>query len=286
MTATREMRFLLADPERRLLRALAAKVPPGLRPNHFTVFGTLGAAGTGLAYALTSYDPTWLWVASLMLMVNWLGDSLDGTLARVRKAERPRYGYYLDHIVDAFSTIAIGVGLGLSPYVDLGVATGLVLVYLVLSINVYLESTVFGVFKLSYGRLGPTEVRLMLVLLNTALYLAAFWHRFSLADVALVANRVLLLLLVVMTGLLVLRFARNLSSLAKLEPQEFRRRSRSGAGSGGGPAPLEIVRRPVDVERAVPAAGNGLGRRAGEAPFVAAHRRGVEAERLPDDQAG
>ena len=254
--ATRDMRFLLAGPERRVLRALAARVPAWLRPNHFTALGTLGAIGTGAAYALTSQQPAWLWAASLMLAINWLGDSLDGTLARVRHAERPRYGYYLDHIVDAFSTVVIGVGLGLSPFVDFGVAMGLVLVYLVLSINVYLESTVFGVFTLGYGRLGPTEVRLLLILVNTALAVASGVPALPQLSIEHVANRVLLLLLLVMTGMLVLRFARNLTNLAKLEPQEFRRRSRHGTGAGSLPVAGEIVDRPVEVERAVPAAGD------------------------------
>src|SRR6266436_9530630 len=171
----REMTFLLAGVERRVLQALAARVPRTIRSNHLTVIGILGAVGTGAAYALTRYDPAWLWVASLMLAINWLGDSLDGTLARVRGTQRPKYGYYVDHVVDAFSTAVIGLGIGLSPYVDLGLALGLVVVYLALSINVYLESSVFGVFKISYGRIGPTEVRLLLVFLNTVLALAAFW---------------------------------------------------------------------------------------------------------------
>src|SRR5687767_6812481 len=168
-TGTRQLQFLLAEPERRVLRAVAQRIPKNLRPNHLTVLGTLGAVGAGLGYALSARDPSWLWLASVMLVVNWFGDSLDGTLARVRKVERPRYGYYLDHLVDAFSTAAIGIGLGLSPYVDFGVAMGLVLVYLVLSINVYLESTVFGVFRLAYGKIGPTEVRLLLIAINTIL---------------------------------------------------------------------------------------------------------------------
>jgi phosphatidylglycerophosphate synthase len=217
MLATRELRFLLADPERRLLRALARYVPKTLRPNHLTVLGTLGAVGAGVAYALSARDAGWLWIASLALVVNWLGDSLDGTLARVRQVERPRYGYYLDHLVDAFSTAVIGVGLGLSPYVDFGVALGLVLVYLVLSINVYLESTVFGIFRLAYGRVGPTEVRLILIVVNTALALAATqtWP----ISPATIANRALILVLLGMVAMLVARFARNLSHLARLEPQ-------------------------------------------------------------------
>src|SRR2546427_7606284 len=167
MTGQREMTFLLAGVERRVLQRLAERVPRTIRSNHLTALGMLGAAGAGTAYALTTYNPAWLWVASLMLGVNWLGDSLDGTLARVRQTQRPKYGYYLDHIVDAFSTAVIGLGIGLSPYVDVSIALGLVVAYLALSINVYLESTVFGVFRLAYGRIGPTEVRIILVLLNT-----------------------------------------------------------------------------------------------------------------------
>ena len=221
-TATREMTFLLAEPERRLLHALAARVPRRIRSNHLTGLGTLGAVGAGTAYALTHYDPHWLWVASLMLAINWLGDSLDGTLARVRNTQRPKYGYYLDHVVDAFSTAVIGVGIGLSPYVYLGLALGIVVVYLAMSINVYLESTVFGVFKISYGRLGPTEVRLILILLNTAVAIAAAFGLHTRWPLGVIANWTLAVLLAGMVALFVGRFARNLHRLAKLEPQRFR----------------------------------------------------------------
>jgi len=214
-TGAREMRFLLAGPEGRILRALAARVPRSIRSNHLTALGLIGAAGAGVAYALTTYKPAWLWIASAMLVLNWLGDSLDGTLARVRGTERPKYGYYLDHVVDAFSTAVIGLGIGLSPYVELGLALGLVVVYLALSINVYLESSVFGVFKISYGRIGPTEVRLLLIVLNT---LVVFWP----SPTSLVANWTLGVILAAMIALFVGRFARNLYRLAKLEPQRFR----------------------------------------------------------------
>ena len=218
-TAQRELTFLLAEPERRLLRALAARLPLRIRSNHLTVLGVLGAAGAGTAYALSAYGAAWLWAASALLVVNWFGDSLDGTVARVRGAERPRYGYYLDHIVDAFSTAAIVIGIGLSPYVDLGVALGVVVVYLVLSINVYLESAVFGVFRLAYSRLGPTEARIILIAANTLLalgkeVLGSFWPA-----PRLLANWGLALLAVGMLGMLVARFAKNLYELARQEPQ-------------------------------------------------------------------
>jgi len=222
MTAPREMQFLLAAPEKRLLTALAAYVPRTIRSNHLTVLGTLGAVAAGAGYALSSRHAAWLWLATLGLAVNWLGDSLDGTLARVRQTQRPKYGYYLDHIVDAFSTAVIGLGIGLSPYVDVGIALGLVVAYLALSINVYLESTVFGVFRLAYGRIGPTEVRIILVLLNTAVlvYEATTATRSFLLTRA--ANWGMTAVLVGMIVVLVTRFAHNIRRLAKLEPQRFR----------------------------------------------------------------
>jgi archaetidylinositol phosphate synthase len=224
VTGTRELTFLLARVERPLLEHLAQHVPRTIRSNHLTALGILGAVGAGAAYALANYTPAWLWMASAMLGINWLGDSLDGTLARVRGTQRPKYGYYLDHAVDAFSTTAIGLGIGLSPYVNLGLALGLVVVYLALSINVYLESSVFGVFKISYGRIGPTEVRLLLVILNTALALSALSEVKGAEPwpIRLAANWTLAILLTGMVALFVARFARNLYRLAKLEPQRFK----------------------------------------------------------------
>ena len=216
------MTFLLAGVEQPVLQYLARRVPRTIRSNHLTFLGVIGATGAGVAYALTNFSPAWLWIASLMLVVNWLGDSLDGTLARVRGTQRPKYGYYLDHIVDAYSTTVIGLGLGLSPYVYLGIALGIVIVYLAMSINVYLESTVFGVFKISYGRIGPTEVRLILILLNTIAFITTGWPSPLPVPVDVLANWTLAILLVGMVVLFVGRFARNLYRLAKLEPQRFK----------------------------------------------------------------
>lgn len=214
MAAARELTFLLAEPERRVLRLLASRIPAHVTSDHLTALGVLGALGAAAAYVLSRYSPIWLWVASGMLVVQWLGDSLDGTLARIRRVERPRYGYYLDHVVDAFSTAAIGLGIGLSPYIDLGLALGVVIVYLALSINVYLESNVFGVFRLGYNRLGPTETRLIMILANAALAVSGPGP-----TVDLVANGTLALLGLGMIVLLTGRVVKNVRELARQEPR-------------------------------------------------------------------
>ena len=112
-------------------------------------------------------------MAAALLVVHWFGDSLDGTLARVRHAERPRYGYYLDHLADAFATALVGLGLGLSAHMHLAAGLVLVIAYLALSINSYLETQALGRFSLGYGRLGPTEARLALIALLAAVALGA-----------------------------------------------------------------------------------------------------------------
>jgi phosphatidylglycerophosphate synthase len=157
--ASREPNFLLARPERRLLRWIAARLPRWILPDDLTALGVISAFAIFAAYQLSNQSLDWLWAASALLVVHWLGDSLDGTLARVRGIERPTYGYYLDHLVDAVSTAAIGLGLGLSPFMLLSVGTLVVVAYLILSINVYLESFAFGRFSIGYGLIGPTELR-------------------------------------------------------------------------------------------------------------------------------
>ena len=218
MTATREKTFLLARPEARVLEWVARRLPRRVVPDHLTALGVLAAIGIAAAYALSNRDPAWLWAASGLLVVHWLGDSLDGTLARVRATERPRYGYYLDHLVDAVATALIGIGLGLSPYMLLATGLVLVLAYLVLSINTYLETNVLGVFSLGYGRLGPTEARLGLVAVNTALALGLA-PAVSVLGVGVGALDVVGLALAgLMLAGLGVRAARNLRELARLEP--------------------------------------------------------------------
>ena len=208
--AQRSKKFLLAVPEARVLDWIARRLPRAAKPDHLTALGVLASIGIAAAYVLSNGDEVWLWVASALLVVHWLGDSLDGTLARVRKAERPRYGYYLDHLVDAFATAAIGIGLGLSPHMPLAVGLAIVIAYLILSINTYLETQAFGTFTLGYGRLGPTEARLLLVGVNTLL------------AVGLIGDGVLdvlgITLAATMMIALLARAGRNLKRLAELEP--------------------------------------------------------------------
>jgi archaetidylinositol phosphate synthase len=178
----------------------------------------VAAIGIAAAYALSNRDPVWLWAASALLVVHWLGDSLDGTLARVRRIERPRYGYYLDHLVDAVATAFIGIGLGLSPHMLLACGLIIVVAYLVLSINTYLETSALGVFSLGYGRLGPTEARLGLIVVN-ALLAVGLVPSFTLAGVGLgVLDLAGVALALLMLGGLAVRAGRNLRELARLEP--------------------------------------------------------------------
>jgi archaetidylinositol phosphate synthase len=210
--------FMLGPFERAVLPRMARALPNWVMPDHLTGLGLLASTAIAAAYLLSNRNPLWLWAASAALVVQWFGDSLDGTLARVRKTERPRYGYYLDHLTDAYSTLAIGLGLGLSPYMLLAVGLAVVTSYLILSINVYLETYVFGEFSFSYGKLGPTEVRVLLMLLNSFAYFAGpryfrLWNiDMTVVDVvgAVIAVGMLLMLLGRASG--------NLKKLAQLEP--------------------------------------------------------------------
>lgn len=214
----RTSEFLLRRLEDRVLPWLAGRLPGRVVPDHMTALGVLASAGVAVCYVLTNQDPAWLWGASAGLVLQWFGDSLDGTLARYRGIERPRYGFYLDHVVDAFSTVAVGLGLGLSPYMLLSVALALVIGYLVLSINVYLETYVHDEFSFGYGWVGPTEARVLLIGLNTVavtlgpLPFEVLGVGATLFDVAGAAAAL------AMAALLVVRVAGNLRRLARLEP--------------------------------------------------------------------
>ena len=216
--APRQKTFLLARQEARVLDKIARRLPARVTPDHMTALGVVAALGIAAAYALSNGDRMWLWAASALLVVHWLGDSLDGTLARVRRAERPTYGYYLDHLVDAVATAAIGIGLGLSPYMLLATGLAVVIAYLVLSINTYLETQAFGVFSLGYGRLGPTEARLGLIALNTALALGVGLEATVAGLGVTLLDAIGLGAVALMLAALGWRASRNLRVLAEREP--------------------------------------------------------------------
>ena len=215
--------FALARFEAWALPRMAGALPGWVTPDHLTGIGLLASTLIAVCYMLTNWSENWLWAVNLLLVINWYGDSLDGTLARVRRIERPRYGYYLDHLTDAWSTLAIGLGLGFSPYMLLSVGLAISIGYLLLSINVYLETHVFGEFRLGHGFVGPTEARLLLITLNTlALLLTPL--RFTLWGVDLTLFDVIGIAgVVAMFLMLVTRATGNLRELARLEPPGVRR---------------------------------------------------------------
>jgi phosphatidylglycerophosphate synthase len=214
----RSKTFLLAGVEQRALQWLAPRIPSRVMPDHLTGLGVLAALGIAAAYVLSNANPVWLLVATGLLVVHWFGDSLDGTLARVRRIERPTYGHYLDHLVDGLATAAIGIGLGLSGHMLLATGLLIVIAYLLLSINTYLETQAFGVFELGYGRLGPTEARVGLAALNVAMF-AGLTMDFTVLGVGVTVLDVAGLSIAAgMIAMLVTRAARNLRVLADREP--------------------------------------------------------------------
>jgi phosphatidylglycerophosphate synthase len=163
--------ILLGPLERPTLKWLAAHMPAWVTPDTCTIVGVLGAVGVAVSYVLSNYDRNFLWLASLGFVINWFGDSLDGTLARHRRIERPIYGFFVDHTMDAFSVSIIMLGLGLTAYVNFTIACLALIAYLLLSVLVFLRTSAVGEFKISYSKLGPTEIRVLAILLNTIMYL-------------------------------------------------------------------------------------------------------------------
>jgi archaetidylinositol phosphate synthase len=161
----------LALPERRALTWLGARMPGFVSPDGLTALGFLGAALIFTGYVSAARAPAMLWLANVGLLVNWFGDSLDGTVARLRRIERPRYGFLLDQSVDVLEQLLVGVGLGLSGYVRLDIAAIGLAVYFMMSILTLLRAAVSRRFELAVGRIGLTELRCMFFALNVVMYL-------------------------------------------------------------------------------------------------------------------
>lgn len=158
---------MLNAAEKRVLVWLAQRQPRWVTSDGLTAIGVAGAIIVALGYILSNYHIGWLWLASLGFVINWYGDSLDGTLARVRGPERPIYGFFLDHNVDGITMAIMCIGAGLSGMLNLYIAMAVLAVYLMLSISVYINAHLKNEFKLTYASMGPTEFRLIMIVVNT-----------------------------------------------------------------------------------------------------------------------
>lgn len=212
-SADRVQDSLLASPERSVLRWLAEHTPAWVNSDHFTAIGFLAQVMAGVSYALARGGSLWLLGTVISLMVNWLGDSLDGTLARFRNQQRPRYGFYVDHMLDSLGAVCLMGGLACSGYINPWIATGMLVAFLLLSIQSYLAAHVLGEFRLSFWRFGPTEVRVLLAIGTLALYrwpvvLKGHYRLFDIGGAISLAG---------MTIMLLIFTAKNIYRLYKME---------------------------------------------------------------------
>jgi phosphatidylglycerophosphate synthase len=185
-TARRVNRALTASLEKRALQWMAERAPSWLTSDQLTLLGLGAQGGAGICYALARYNRRALLLVILCLALNWLGDSMDGTLARVRRQQRPRYGFYVDHMVDIFGSVALMCGLGCSGLLHWPTAIAMLVAFLLLSSESYLATYTLSCFQLSQGIFGPTEIRILLIIGNLALlrspYATLFGHRMLLFD--------------------------------------------------------------------------------------------------------
>jgi archaetidylinositol phosphate synthase len=184
--AHRVNQALTASTEKRVLQWMAYRAPRWLSSDQLTVLGLTAQIGAGVGYALSRYNRYALLLVILCLVLNWFGDSMDGTLARVRCQQRPRYGFYVDHMVDIFGSIALMCGLGYSGMLHWQTAIAMLIAFLLLSSESYLASYTLSCFELSQGIFGPTEIRILLIIGNLALlrspYSVLLGHRILLFD--------------------------------------------------------------------------------------------------------
>jgi archaetidylinositol phosphate synthase len=185
--AVRQMTSVLAAPEKRLLIYIAQRLPAWVNSDHLTVLGGLAMLGAGASYWFAARYPPALVLVVVCLGINWFGDSLDGTVARVRNCQRPRYGFYVDHILDTVGALFIVAGLGLSGYMTPLVAAAVLAAYYLLSIEIYLAASVLKTFQMGFFGFGPTELRILMAIGTLALFnhatVTIAGHRFLLFDV-------------------------------------------------------------------------------------------------------
>ena len=167
---------LTASVEKRVLVWMAERAPGWVTSDGLTLLGLGAQVGAGLSYAMVRWDRRWLWGVMGCIVLNWVGDSLDGTVARVRGLQRPRYGFYVDHVLDVVGSIALMVGMGCSGVVHWAVAMAMLVGFLLLASESYLATYALGRFEMSQGWFGPTEIRLLMIAGNVALLRSFYSH--------------------------------------------------------------------------------------------------------------
>ena len=216
-TAPRIQQALTSKYERTVLIWLAQHTPDFINADHLSGLGFVAQLLAGVSYALAHRNKFALLWVNCFILLNWLGDSLDGTLARVRGQLRPRYGFYVDHMSDTFGAAFLMLGLALSGYVHWQVALGMLIAFLILSVETYLATYAVGEFRMSHGPFGPTEIRILLVVGNFALLfhplVRGFGHSFLLFDVGGVSA---------IAGMMLMAFAGALRHTVQLYREEPR----------------------------------------------------------------
>ncbi len=214
-SASRQQESLLAPLEKKILIGLARRMPRWVNSDHLTLLGFLGMILAGTFYALAKWNSLFLAGAVVSLGINWFGDSLDGTLARFRDQQRPRYGFYVDHIIDSFGAIFLIGGLGISGYMTGTVAMALLIAYFLLSIELYLATYTVGIFRLSFSIWGPTELRIVLGIGTFVLFekpvVEIAGDRYFLCDVGAV---------VAMIGMVLMAIVNTIRNTVKLYREE------------------------------------------------------------------
>jgi archaetidylinositol phosphate synthase len=168
--AKRAQLSMLAPLEKRTLIWMAERMPRAVHSDHLTALGFLSLVAAGVSYWIASFNSVGLALVTVFLVLHWFGDSLDGTLARVRNCQRPRYGFYVDHILDSIGAFFLLAGLALSGFMSERIAVGLTIAYFLLNIEVYLATYTIGTFHLSFWKFSPTELRVLLAIGNVALF--------------------------------------------------------------------------------------------------------------------
>jgi phosphatidylglycerophosphate synthase len=214
--ASRVNQSLTAALEKRALQWMARRAPRWLTSDQLTSLGLIAQIGAGAAYALSRDNHSFLLLVNLCLVLNWFGDSMDGTLARIRCQQRPRFGFYVDHMVDVLGATALMCGLGLSGFAHWPVAVAMLIGFLLLSSESYLATYTLSRFQLSQGIFGPTEIRILLIVGNLALlhspYATVFGHKMLLFDLGGVIAAVCMFVMVIALT------ARHTAQLYREEP--------------------------------------------------------------------